>query len=153
MLLFLRLYWYFMKDLCDNGNSQFLKPTFQFLQGMNEFVEINTTEKKNSVQQVLFKSKKFFYRSLLLKALVLYLVILSDYVVEYSLEKDLCWVRGGEWNFVAQPEWKLSEEWLKSYLSSGGYKSAGVWKQAGGCCWPPDNMSPVTLAKIFTFGP
>lgn len=60
-----------MKDLCDNGNSQFLK-----LQGMNEFVEINTTEKKNSVQQVLFKSKKFFYRSLLLKALVLYLVIL-----------------------------------------------------------------------------
>ena len=63
---------------------------------MNEFVEINTTEKKNSVQQVLFKSKKFFYCSLLLKALVLYLVILSDYVVEYSLEKDLCWVRGGE---------------------------------------------------------
>lgn len=49
-----------MKDLCDNGNSQFLKPTFQFLQGMNEFVEINTTEKKNSVQQVPFKSKKFF---------------------------------------------------------------------------------------------
>lgn len=85
-----------MKDLCDNGNSQFLKPTFQFLQGMNEFVEINITEKKNSVQQVLFKSKKFFYRSLLLKALVLYLVILSDYVVEYSLEKDLCWVRDGE---------------------------------------------------------
>lgn len=85
-----------MKDLCDNGNSQFLKPTFQFLQGMNEFVEINTIEKKNSVQQVLFESKKFFYRSLLLKALVLYLVVLSDYVVEYSLEKDLCWVRGGE---------------------------------------------------------
>ena len=65
-----------MKDLCDNGNSQFLKPIFQFLQGMNEFVEINTTEKKNSVFY-LFKSKKFFYRSLLLKALVLYLVILS----------------------------------------------------------------------------
>lgn len=136
MLLFLRLYWYFMKDLCDNGNSQFLK-----LQGMNEFVEINTTEKKNSVQQVLFKSKNFFIAHCYWKH---WYYILLFCLVEYSLEKDLCWVRGSEWHFVAQPEWKLSEEWLKSYLSSGEYKSAGVWKQAGGCCWLPDNMSPVT---------
>ena len=110
-------------------------------------------EKKTQCSRFYLRAKNFFIAHcywkhwfyILLFCLIMWLniVLKRTYVGSVAVNEI----------FVAQPEWKLSEEWLKSYLSSGGYKSAGIWKQAGGCCWPPDNRSPVTLAKIFTFGP